>query len=254
MTSFCNQGNRAQKWLCKTNQMNRFDHCSPAHLGQTGDKKGERTEDNSRERGVESQLRAAAQRGYPEEATDQMVAPQDYDIRQSGRVFWLRPTDMSWHFPILMTIREEPFKNYRSSTSEKWKAKEDKMEEVKKQKITRNDDERSYADWKTSSWSWHQPMSWTSSLSSSCQQWSSDETRERSDWQPSADWSSWDQTRERSEWRSSGSWTSPFSWQYTMFLDVTGYHLFVICATCRVLSCFCCERRPVSSHLYSILW
>ena len=27
----------------------------------------------------------------------------------------------SWHFPILMTIREEPFKKYRSRTSEKWK-------------------------------------------------------------------------------------------------------------------------------------
>ena len=47
-----------------------------------------------------------------------MVAPQDYDVRQSGRVLelqnsdlWLRPTDLSWHFPILMTIREEPFKN-----------------------------------------------------------------------------------------------------------------------------------------------
>ena len=78
-----------------------------------------------------------------------MVAPPDYHIRQSGRVvelqnkdLWLRPTDMSWHFPILMTIREEPFKNHRSRTSEKWKAKEDKIEEAKKQKIKRSDDER----------------------------------------------------------------------------------------------------------------
>ena len=31
-----------------------------------------------------------------------------------------------------MTIREEPFKNYRSRTSEKWKAK---FEEAQKQKI-----------------------------------------------------------------------------------------------------------------------
>ena len=44
-------------------------------------------------------------------------------------------------------------------------------------------------------------MTWTPS---SWQQWSSDESRERSHWQPSADWSSSDQTRERSEWRSSG--------------------------------------------------
>ena len=94
-----------------------------------------------------------------------MVAPQDYDVRQSGRVLelqnsdlWLRPPDLSWHFPILMAIREEPFKNYRSRTSEKWKAKEDKIEETKKQKIKKGDDERSYANWQTSSWSWHQPM------------------------------------------------------------------------------------------------
>ena len=46
-----------------------------------------------------------------------------------------------------MTIREEPFKNYRSRTSEKWKAKEDKIEEAKKQKIKRSDDEWNYADW-----------------------------------------------------------------------------------------------------------
>ena len=47
-----------------------------------------------------------------------MVAPQDYDVRQSGILLelqnsdlWLRPTDLSWHFPIFMTTREEPFKN-----------------------------------------------------------------------------------------------------------------------------------------------
>ena len=37
-----------------------------------------------------------------------------------------------------------------------------------------------------------------SSSSSSWQDWSSDHTRERADWQPSAEWSSSDQTRERS--------------------------------------------------------
>ena len=50
-----------------------------------------------------------------------------------------------------MTIREEPFKNYRSRTSKKWKAK---FEEAKKQMIKKNDDGRSYANWQTSSWSW----------------------------------------------------------------------------------------------------
>ena len=82
---------------------------------------------------------------------------------------------MSRHIPILMTIREELFKNYRSRTSEKWKAKEDKIEEAKKQKIKRSDDEWSYDDWQQVSWSWQQPMTWISSPSTSWQQWSSDQ-------------------------------------------------------------------------------
>ena len=98
-----------------------------------------------------------------------MVAPPENDISQSGRVLELqnkdlRPIDTSWHLPILITIREELFKNCRSK---KWKAKEDKIEEAKKQKIKRSDDEWNYADWQPSSWSWQQPMTWTSSSSSS---------------------------------------------------------------------------------------
>ena len=89
-------------------------------LEQTADTKEKSTEDISRERGVEIQLRMAAQRGFTEDATDPTVAPQDYDIRQSGRVpqlqnsdLWLRPTDLSWHFHILMTVQEQSFKNIR---------------------------------------------------------------------------------------------------------------------------------------------
>ena len=63
-----------------------------------------------------------------------------------------------------MTIREEPSKNYRSRTSEKWKAKENKIEETKKQNIKKGNDERSYANWQTPSWSSQQPMTWTSSF------------------------------------------------------------------------------------------
>ena len=79
--------------------------------------------DISRERRVETQLRAAAQQGYPtpQDAMNPMKAPPDYEVRQSGRVLelqnkdlWLRPTDLSWLFPFLVTIREELFKNYRS--------------------------------------------------------------------------------------------------------------------------------------------
>ena len=72
-----------------------------------------------------------------------MMAPQDYDVHLPVRVLalqnselWLRPTDLSWHFPILMTFREESLKNYRS---------ENKAEEFKKQKMQKNDDGQSYA-------------------------------------------------------------------------------------------------------------
>ena len=83
----------------------------------------------------------AAQRGNPnpDDAEDPMMAPPDYEIRQTGRVLelqnrdlCLRPaTGMCWHFLILITIREEPLENYRARTAEMWKAKEDKIEEVK---------------------------------------------------------------------------------------------------------------------------
>ena len=66
---------------------------------------------------------------------------------------------------------------------------------------------------------------WSGSSSSSRQQRSSDQMRERSDWQASADWSSLVQTRERSDWlppanqnspdqtRERDSWQSPFKLQ-----------------------------------------
>ena len=151
----------------------------------------------------------AAQRGFTEDATVPMVAPQDYDVRQSGRVLelqysdpWLRPTDLSWHFPIIMTTREEPFKNFQEHPKNARPSSR-----AKKQKIKKNDDGRSYANWQTSSWSWHQPMTWTSS---SWQHKSSNDTRTHSDWKTSSDWSSSDSTRERSKWRSSSSWQSSF--------------------------------------------
>ena len=69
-----------------------------------------------------------------------------HDIRQSGRVLelqnedlWIRPTDLSWHFPNHVTIRELPFMNYRGRSPAKWKAREDKIEEAKKQKTPTNE-------------------------------------------------------------------------------------------------------------------
>ena len=98
-----------------------------------------------------------------------------------------------------------------------WKAREDKIEEAKKQKTPKNEDQ----EWnsgrcKSSSWTW------TTSSSSAWREWSSDKTRERSDWQSPAGWSSSDQTRERTDWeladwdssdeaRRATAWQSPVS-------------------------------------------
>ena len=94
----------------------------------------------------------------PENVDNPMIPPQDYDVRQSGRVLelqnrnlWIQPTDLSWHFPILVTIREMPFKNYLGKSSEKLKAREEKIEEVKK-KTKRGENEGSDTELKPSSW------------------------------------------------------------------------------------------------------
>ena len=66
-------------------------------------------------KGIEVLLRKTARKGYPdpENIDNPMTASQDYDVRQSGRVLELRnkdqlirPADQSWHFRILVTIRE----------------------------------------------------------------------------------------------------------------------------------------------------
>ena len=71
-------------------------------------------------KGIEVLLRETARMGDPdpENVDNPMIAPQDYEVRQSGRVlelqirdFWRTPTDLSWHYHILVTIREAPFKN-----------------------------------------------------------------------------------------------------------------------------------------------
>ena len=65
-------------------------------------------------------LRETARKSCPENVDSPMVAPRDYEVRQSGLVLelqdkdlWIRPTDLSWHYPILLTTRELPFTNYR---------------------------------------------------------------------------------------------------------------------------------------------
>ena len=85
----------------------------------------------------------------------------------------VNPSDLSWHFPILVTIRELPFKSFRGRSPAKLKAKEDIIEEVKKKKTLKNRDEDwNPIRWKKSSWMW---------TTSSWREWSSDKTCERTD-------------------------------------------------------------------------
>ena len=102
--------------------------------------------------GVEISRKETAKRNSPtsEAVGSHESAPQDYDTRQSERVlefqnrdFWTRPTDLSWHYPVLGIIRETPFKNFRGRSFEKLKAREDVIEEAKKKKNMKNRDE----DW-----------------------------------------------------------------------------------------------------------
>ena len=166
-------------------------------------------EDSSYPKGFEILLRETTKRNCPnaEDVDNPKIAPQDYDVRQSerdwefqNRDFWIRPTDLSLHFPILVTIREMPLKHYRGRSSEKSMARENKIEEAKKQKTKRSDDKWSCAEWQTSSWSWQQSMTWTASSSSS---W-------HTNWQ-SADWESKDEVQKTTVWQShfSGQWDPP---------------------------------------------
>ena len=47
---------------------------------------------------------------------------------------WIRPTDLSLHFPILVTIRELPFTNYRGRSIARLEARD----EAKKQRTQKN--------------------------------------------------------------------------------------------------------------------
>ena len=99
--------------------------------------------------GAEFLLKKTAKRNRT--ISEDADAPQHYDICQSERVwefqnrdFWITPTDLSWHYPILVTIREVPFKSYRGRSSGKSKARETKIEKYNKCR----------------SWSWQSYFSW----------------------------------------------------------------------------------------------
>ena len=135
--------------------------------------------------------------------------PPDYEIRQSGRVLevqnrdlWLRPTDISWLFPTLMTIREELFlRTFFQGHPRSRRPRRTRSMKIKKKKTKNGDDE-----WNDAERSWQQPVTLISSSSSTWQPWSSDETCERSAWQSSVDWNSPNHTRERYSWQSRFKW------------------------------------------------
>ena len=83
----------------------------------------EQAEDSLYPKGIEVMFRETARKGYPENVDNPMTASRDYEVRQSARVLelqnkdlWIRPTDLLWHFPFLLTIRDLHFKNYRGSS------------------------------------------------------------------------------------------------------------------------------------------
>ena len=171
---------------------------------RTQSEEKEQAEDSSHPKVIEVLLRETARKSYPDNVDNPMIAPQDDEVRQSGRVLelqnkdlWIRRTDLTWHFPILVTTRELPFKNYRRRSLAKLEARD----EAKKHKTLKNrKEEWDSARWKQSSWTCT-----TSSSSSAWREWSPDEARERSDWQ-SADWEGSDQTRKDTTWQSHVSW------------------------------------------------
>ena len=97
-----------------------FENSGATRVSAHSVNKKEPAEDSSYPKSIEVLLRGATQKRYPypKNLNNTMIAPQDYEVRQSVRVlelqnkdFWIRPTYLSWHFPIIVTIRELPFKN-----------------------------------------------------------------------------------------------------------------------------------------------
>ena len=117
---------------CERTQGNEKDACSTSQ-----------GEDSSYPKAIEVMLRETARKSYPdpENIDNPMIALQDYEVRHSGRVLelqnrdlWTRLTDLSWHIPIIVTVRELPFKNYRGRSLAKLEARD----EAKKHKTQKH--------------------------------------------------------------------------------------------------------------------
>ena len=95
-----------------------------------------------------------------------LVAPQDYLIKLSERVkhlerpdFWLGENDNDWHIPILLTIREHAYRNWRKRSAEKSTAREEKK--IKSSTGSSQGHARSWSSksWSSQTWSSHQSWS-----------------------------------------------------------------------------------------------
>ena len=125
---------------------------------QTQGNEKRQVEDNSYCKTIEGLLSATARKIFPEseDIDNPMIAPQDFVVRQSGRVLELRNRSLDTTnrsvlaLTLLVTIREEPFRNFRGRSLAKLKARDDKIEEAKKQKTQkRKDDEWNSSRWQT---------------------------------------------------------------------------------------------------------
>ena len=103
-----------------------------------------------------------------------LSAPQDYLIKLSERVkhlerpdFWLGENDTDWHIPILLTIREHAYRNWRKRSTEKVTAREEKKSKTSSEKKTTPSTGGSQGygrSWSSQSWSsqtWSSHQSWS---------------------------------------------------------------------------------------------
>ena len=120
----------------------------------------EQAEDSSYPKGVEDMLRETARKSYPdpENVDNSMIAPRYYEVRQSVRVLvlqnedhWIRPTDLSLHFTILVTLRELLFKIYCGRSLANLEAR-DEAQKQKTQKIKRSDQTHRDTTWQSHSY------------------------------------------------------------------------------------------------------
>ena len=111
---------------------------------RTQNKEKELAENSSYPKGIEVMLRETARKSYPdpENIGNPVIAPQDYEVRQSGRVLelqnrdlWTPPRDLSGHIPFLVTLRELLFLHYRGRSIAKLEARDEAQKQKSLKKI-----------------------------------------------------------------------------------------------------------------------